>query len=60
MGCYIYDDGHSVLVMIPAFTEGGRERENMSTMARSCAGAGSAIVTVITMQCVYLLGNGNE
>ena len=42
--------------MIPAFTEGGRERENMSTMARSCAGAGSAIVTVITMQCVYLLG----
>lgn len=46
--------------MIPAFTEGGRERENMSTMARSCAGAGSAIVTVITMQCVYLLRNGNE
>ena len=46
--------------MIPAFTEGGRERENMSTMARSCAGAGSAIVTVITMLCVYLLGNGNE
>ena len=46
--------------MIPAFTEGGRERENMSTMARSCAGAGSAIVTVITMQGVYLLGNGNE
>lgn len=46
--------------MIPAFTEGGRERENMSTMARSCAGAGSAIVTVITMQCVYLLGYGNE
>ena len=46
--------------MIPAFTEGGRERENMSTMARSCAGAGSAIVTVITMQCVYLLGNGSE
>ena len=44
--------------MIPAFTEGGRERENMSTMARSCAGAGSAIVTVITMQCVHLLGNG--
>lgn len=23
--------------MIPAFTEGGKERENMSTMARSCA-----------------------
>ena len=33
--------------MIPAFTEGGKERENMSTMARSCAGVGSALVTII-------------
>lgn len=46
--------------MIPAFTFGGKERENMSAMARSCAGVGSALVTVITMQCVYLLGKGNE
>lgn len=46
--------------MIPAFTEGGKERENMSTMARSCAGVGSALVTIITMQCVYMLGKGNE
>jgi melibiose permease len=46
--------------MIPAFTEGGKERENMSAMARSCAGVGSALVTVITMICVYRLGNGNE
>ena len=46
--------------MIPAFTEGGKERENMSTMARSCAGVGSAFVTIITMQCVYMLGKGNE
>lgn len=46
--------------MIPAFTSGGKERENMSAMARSCAGVGSALVTVITMQCVYLLGKGNE
>ena len=44
----------------PAFTEGGKERENMSTMARSCAGVGSALVTNITMQCVYMLGKGNE
>lgn len=46
--------------MIPAFTEGGRERENLSTLARSCAGVGSAIVTIITMKCVYALGRGNE
>lgn len=42
--------------MIPAFTEGGKEREGLSTMARSCAGAGSAIVTVITMIAVKALG----
>ena len=46
--------------MIPAFTEGGKERENLSTLARSCAGVGSAIITIITMKCVYLLGQGNE
>ena len=42
--------------MIPAFTEGGKERENLSTLARSCAGVGSAIITVITMLCVPKLG----
>jgi melibiose permease len=46
--------------MIPAFTEGGKEREGLSTLARSCAGVGSAIVTIITMKCVYALGSGNE
>jgi melibiose permease len=46
--------------MIPAFTEGGKERESLSTLARSCAGVGSAIVTIITMKCVYALGQGNE
>jgi melibiose permease len=46
--------------MIPAFTEGGKEREGLTTLARSCAGVGSAIITIITMQCVYLLGQGNE
>lgn len=43
--------------MIPAFTEGGKEREGLSTLARSCAGVGSAIVTIITVKCVQLLGN---
>ncbi len=46
--------------MIPAFTKGGKEREGLSTLARSCAGVGSAIVTILTMQCVFLLGKGNE
>lgn len=46
--------------MIPAFTEGGKERENLSTLARSCAGVGSAIITIITVKCVELLGGGSE
>ncbi len=46
--------------MIPAFTEGGKERENLSTLGRSCAGVGSALVTILTMKCVYMLGQGNE
>ncbi len=46
--------------MIPAFTEGGREREGLTTLARSCAGVGSALVTVITVKCVFLLGQGDE
>ena len=46
--------------MIPAFTEGGKEREGLSTLARSCAGVGSAVVTIITMICVFQLGQGDE
>ncbi len=46
--------------MIPAFTEGGKEREGLTTLARSCAGVGSALVTIITMMCVQALGQGNE
>ena len=34
--------------MIPAFTEGGKERENLTTLARSCAGVGSALITIVT------------
>ena len=46
--------------MIPAFTSTGKEREGLSTLARSCAGAGSAIITVITMMAVYKLGRDDE
>lgn len=46
--------------MIPAFTEGGKERESLSTLARSCAGVGSALITIITMLLVPVLGGGDE
>lgn len=46
--------------MIPAFTEGGKERENLTTLARSCAGVGSALITIITMICVPMLGKNDE
>ena len=46
--------------MIPAFTEGGKEREGLTTLARSCAGVGSALITIITMMCVQTLGQGDE
>lgn len=46
--------------MIPAFTQSGPEREGLTTLARSSAGVGSAIVTVITMLSVQALGGGSE
>jgi Na+/melibiose symporter-like transporter len=42
--------------MIPAFTRGGKEREGLSALARSCAGVGSALVTVITVMAVSAIG----
>ncbi len=46
--------------MIPAFTAGGKEREGLTTLARSCAGVGSALVTIFTMMIVHALGGANE
>ncbi len=43
--------------MIPAFTKSGKERENLSALARSCAGVGSAIISIITVLSVTALGN---
>ena len=42
--------------MIPAFTEGGKERENLTTLARTAAGVGAAIITIVTMKVVPMLG----
>ncbi len=42
--------------MVPAFTESGKEREGLSALARSCAGVGSAIISIITVLSVSALG----
>jgi len=42
--------------MVPAFTRSGREREGLSALARSCAGVGSAIITIVTVMAVAALG----
>ena len=42
--------------MIPAFTKGGKERENLTTLARTAAGVGAAIITILTMKVVPWLG----
>lgn len=42
--------------MIPAFTDSGKDRENLTTLARSCAGVGSALVTIFTVALVSKIG----
>ena len=42
--------------MIPAFTNGGKEREGLTTLARSCAGVGAAVISILTMIIVPVLG----
>ena len=46
--------------MIPAFTKGGSEREGLTTLARSCAGVGDALITVITVMVVAMLGHNDD
>ncbi len=43
--------------MVPAFTDSGKERENLSALARTCAGVGSAIITIVTVMAVTSLGS---
>lgn len=43
--------------MVPAFTEAGKERESLSALARSCAGVGSAVISIITVMAVSKLGH---
>ena len=46
--------------MIPAITEPGRDREGLSSLARTCAGIGDAIPTVLTMTLVPFLSASTE
>lgn len=46
--------------MIPAITESGKDRENLSVIARSLASVGFAVPTVLTMLVVPVLGGGSE
>lgn len=46
--------------MVPAFTESGKERENLSALARSCAGVGSAIVSIVAIISVKAIGSAIE
>ena len=46
--------------MIPAFTRAGKEREGLSALARSCAGVGSALVSIVTVMAVKFLGGTTD
>ena len=46
--------------MIPAITQTGKDRENLSVIGRSCASVGFAVPTVLTMVIVPVLGGGSE
>lgn len=46
--------------MVPAFTDSGKERENLSALARSCAGVGSAIISIVAIISVKAIGTAIE
>ena len=41
--------------MIPAITDAGKDREDLTSLARTCSGIGDAIPTVLTMTIVPIL-----
>lgn len=45
--------------MIPAITNAGKDREDLTSLARTCSGIGDAIPTVLTMTIVPILGAGS-
>ena len=46
--------------MIPAVTRTPADRENLSVVGRTCAGVGSALISMLTMLLVGILGGDSE
>ena len=46
--------------MIPAVTDTPKDRENLSVIGRTCAGVGSALISMLTMMMVGIFGGGND
>ncbi len=46
--------------MIPAVTDTPRDRENLSVIGRTCAGVGSALISMFTMLAVGVFGGGSD
>lgn len=46
--------------MIPAVTRTPKDRENLSVIGRTCAGVGSALISMFTMMAVGIFGNGSD
>ncbi|MBR6165757.1 MAG: MFS transporter [Clostridia bacterium] len=46
--------------MIPAVTDTPKDRENLSVIGRTCAGVGSALISMFTMMAVGMFGNGSD
>ena len=46
--------------MIPAVTDTPKDRENLSVIGRTCAGVGSALISMFTMMAVGIFGNGSD
>lgn len=45
--------------MVPAITKPGKDREQLSSLARSCSGIGDAVPTVLTMVVVPILSGSS-
>lgn len=46
--------------MIPAITKSGKARENITVVARTCAGIGNAVITIGAIKMVKMLGGGGD
>ena len=56
VGHDLHDDGYSILEYDSGIYRGWKKREGLSAFARSCAGVGSALVSIVTVMSVAALG----